>query len=992
MCAVTFFCATLVFGETKPVNIEPLTVPTYFRHVGVADGLSQVTVADIIQDRQGFIWLATQNGINRYDGYNFAIFKKDRTLDGSGPIGEFAYKLLLDPTSDDIWIATSGGLSRYQYASNSFKHYNLTGSDGEQRFIVPSVTADQFGQVWVGTRHGLFRYQEVTDSFVSIDIPISPTAWVLDVDAIAQDIALVATTEGLLLIDTTGRIPPQHSLVGTQVTDIERLHSGDFWFSTLEQGVQQLRVNDFSIESLEPLQGLPAELTRSGVNAIKQLRNGDIWISAMTGLRIMRQDDLSQAADFYFSNNGASVLSSAHMTRTFESQSGLIWQGTWTGGFSIFDPNSLQIKSLNAAPNTWVRGLAFDDTERLWFGTAAGIWYREVSGEVRGPLKFPTMVTDKSMSAVTIRSLTFDQQNRQFWVGTTTGVYHFDVTQPRLQPANFLSDANVFHIAYANGELWIGTFNSGLYRISVQSGEILEHWEVATVAHSLVTHPDFVLAGTIEGLLKIDKTTGAITNLHDNSRPAEQRSPRVVTWISQVNASEFLLGTQGSGIYAMRLKANDVIEFEALYPDSHLASLSIGGIQLDAKGDLWASTTEGIAHVNAKTGNISYFNKKNGAFTVGYYINHSVKASNGQLVFAGPRGISHFYPEQIGVSQWQPNVVLTNLLVLNKPVSATVSNSEGAVLDSPIHIAKRINLAHSDNVFSIEFSALDYASPETNQYAFKLDGFDQDWNTAIARHRVATYTNLDPGRYQLQVRGTNKDGVWSQNSASIEIVVTPPWYWNTWSKVLWLMLTLLLVSGVYKWRVWDLQKRSDKLKRLVEKRTQDLEDINRKLLRLSSIDELTGLRNRRDFRIHAELELDRFKRLGSPFSILMIDIDHFKQINDTLGHACGDRVLVECAQMMTQLTRKHDLLARWGGEEFILLAVNTDLTAAVATANKIRQAIHELEVNFEQQVVKVTMTVGVSQIMPDQNLDECIKIADGHLYEGKRKGRDITCY
>ena len=199
-CLVLTLWSASALSDSTSSDAQSPRVPIYFRHISVQEGLSQVTVSDLLQDNKGFMWFATQNGINRYDGYTLVQYKRDKQLDGSGPIGEFAYKLALDDESSDIWVATSGGLSRYQYASDSFRHYELIGLDGEQRFIVPAIVVDRRGQVWAGTRQGLFAYDEETDSFTPIALDISAAAWVLDIERDKSGELLVATTEGLLAI------------------------------------------------------------------------------------------------------------------------------------------------------------------------------------------------------------------------------------------------------------------------------------------------------------------------------------------------------------------------------------------------------------------------------------------------------------------------------------------------------------------------------------------------------------------------------------------------------------------------------------------------------------------------------------------------------------------------------------------------------------------------------------------------------------------------
>ncbi|TQV72354.1 diguanylate cyclase [Aliikangiella marina] len=993
LMALAFSVYSIGLQAATNLQLKP-NIPTYFRHVSVQQGLSQVTVADILQDKSGFMWFATQNGINRFDGYEFIQYKRDKLFEGVGPIGDYAYKLALDDETSDIWVATSGGLSRYLYQQDRFKHYDLIGADGERRYIVTTVVFDRSGQMWVGTRHGLFRYQKSSDSFSPIKLDISASAWVLDIALDKSGELLVATTEGLFGIDISDPTRVNYALIGEQVNDIELLDSGDFWFATTGKGVYRKKDGDTLNASLFPIKSLSEALIKSGVNSIKQIKNQDIWISANAGLTIVHSDQNGRVTGIDLTNksNEGSLLSAAHMTRTYESQAGLIWQGTWTSGFSVYDPESQQIGSYAAVPGGWIRGLARDNQDNVWFGAPNGIWKRHKDGTRVGPWLFPFQ-TRKNQAAKQryIRTLAFDNNKKQLWAGTTSGLYRLIPSSSVLEKTNVLVDTNIFVLDLDHqGDLWIGTFNQGLYWLDGDSLEVKGHWAVATVTHIFMSE-DTVYAGTIEGLILIDKRSRALVNLNDENRPIEQRSPRVVTWISKANNGDFLLGTQGSGIYRMRVDMT-ALTFEALYPNSHLATLSIGGIQEDESGNLWASTTEGLAKIETSQQTISYYNKRNGAFSEGYYINHSLQLSDGEIIFAGPKGMSSLFPDHINLSSFRPVVAATKLLVLNKPISVSSQNKRGMPLTKPIHISDTITLGPKDNVFSIEFSALDYSAPENNLYQFKLEGFDGDWIDSDANHRVATYTNLDPGNYQLNIKGSNKDGIWSDKVKTLEIIVLPPWYWNTWTKILWALLTIGLFSAFYRWRIWSLKAHSQELSMLVKQRTLELEAINAKLMELSTRDELSQLKNRRGFSLLAESELQKFKRTEKPFSILMVDIDHFKDVNDEYGHAAGDKVLVGTAEKMKGLIRKQDHIARWGGEEFIILAVETPLDAAVILAQKIRKNIKDNVIAIKSGQIKVTVTIGVSEIQPHQSLEQCINRADKHLYRGKESGRNRVCY
>lgn len=976
-------------GNAAATTYKAPEKPTYFKHVSVSEGLSQITVSDILQDKMGFMWFSTQNGINRFDGYEFVQYKRDKTNTGSGPIGEFAYKLALDQETGDIWIATSGGLSRYHYNQDIFSHYPLIAIDGKQRFLVSTVVVDRQGTLWAGTLQGLFFYNPTKDSFEAVELDIDNTSRVHDIERDKNGSLLVATSQGLVSIDTNGQNHTSALLANVEVTDIELLQSGEIWFSTANKGVYSKPDGTDGFDGLSEVVGLSSDMMRAGVASTKQMQNGDVWLSTHVGLIIVDPLNIATAINLPYTAKLNGIVSSRQMTRTFQSRSGLIWQGTWTSGFSNFDPNSLQFKNLNGLPFSSTRGLERDTNDNIWFSTPIGVWKRDIQGNVHGPWTFSLDPFESSSSSNgNVRTIAHTPMRDVLWVGTTKGLFRLTPDKPTMEIQSIFQGVHIYNIGVdPSGDLWVGTFNQGIYLVDSETLGVVHHWPVTTITKVFAEHNDFVLVGTIEGLFHINKVDFSLTNLHNSERPPEQRSPRVVTWISWTKDGYFFIGAQGSGVHKMHFE-QQAIMFSQLNPDSHLATLSVGGVQQDEMGNLWVSTTEGIAKVNGDE--ISYYNNKNGAKSDGYYINHSVQKQDGEIFFGGPTGISYFYPDSISISEWQPEVVFTSLLVLNDLVVPTTDKENPSPISAPIHITDKIILGPDDNVFSIEFSALDFSAPQENQYMYKLEGFDEQWSTTIAKHRVATYTNLDPGAYSLQVKGTNKDGVWSENTAQIEIIVTPHWYWDTWSKALWVTIILSLLAAFYHRRVTELNSRSDELTRLVDLRTKALEETNQKLRKLSALDDLTGLRNRRDFRANAEQEVSRFHRSEKPFSILMLDIDHFKKINDESGHACGDHVLVECSNVLVSLLRHQDLLARWGGEEFIILAVDTNLTLGTAIAEKIRVEISKLKIQFEDKNISVSFTIGVSEVQPEQSLDDCIRVADENLYTGKRNGRNRT--
>jgi len=985
--------AILCFLFIATITLATPIVPTHFTHISVEDGLSQITVSDIVEDNIGFMWFSTQNGVNRFDGYNFVQYKKDKNLDGSGPIGDFVYKLAVDKSSGDIWTASSSGLSRYEHKSDRFFHYPLIDSEGKQHHFVATVVYDRTGQLWAGTNLGLFKFQVTTNSFVHIKFSNNVSFRIQDIEQDSNGVIWLATSQGLYGFKAGEPLYTVADLKNVEVTDIELIDQNQIWFSTNGKGIYVKNELADSKHIIRPLAKLSLDLSWRSISSIKQIRNGDIWISTLDGLTITRLETNPVTISLKHNAYKSSLLSASHMTRTYESRSGLIWQGTWTSGFSKFDPNSLQFKTLNAGSTKATRGMANDAVGNIWFGTPEGLWKRDGNGEVTGPWTFENELNSSNfLEENGIMSIAYANTNKKIWVGTRSGLAYFTEDQKYITYLPNMRGSLVYTLSTDDtGNVWVGDFNNGLFYVDGTTHEVKNHWEMGSITKILVDTDGFTWVGTMEGLLRVNQHTGELLDLYSPDRKISQRSPRVVTWISKSQQDHYWIGAQGSGVMTLRFDEQlQEFTFQQVAPESHLSTLSIGGIEQDTNGNVWASTTEGVAKLDANLRDTKYFSGKNGAKDEGYFINQSLTNVDGEILLGSPTGITYFQPEDVTQSTWSPPIVFTKLSVLGKSISTLNVNDEAFPIKSPVYQAKEVILQPKDNVFSIEFSALDLSAPEKNQYAFKLEGFDTTWNTAISKNRVATYTNLNAGSYKLLVKGSNKDGVWSDRIGQITITVVPSWWLTTWAKILWTITVFALLISFYRRHIFALKRQSRLLSIQVEERTTELEAMNKKLLTLSTIDELTGLRNRRDYRTNAFQESSRFERGGEPFCILLIDIDYFKQVNDVNGHACGDKVLVQTGQLMKSLIRQQDLLARWGGEEFIMMIVETKIQQGQQVAEKIRLAIYQNIVEFEDQDIHVSVTIGVSQIHLKETLDDCINRADKNLYIGKNSGRNIV--
>lgn len=166
--------------------------------------------------------------------------------------------------------------------------------------------------------------------------------------------------------------------------------------------------------------------------------------------------------------------------------------------------------------------------------------------------------------------------------------------------------------------------------------------------------------------------------------------------------------------------------------------------------------------------------------------------------------------------------------------------------------------------------------------------------------------------------------------------------------------------------------------------------LEQELELLAHTDSLTGLYNRHRMLESLELQASMFARNRSIFTLVFVDIDHFKKFNDTYGHFCGDYVLREAASLMKKNLRKGDVLARWGGEEFLIMLPDTDVNGARIMTEKIRKAIADEHFHLAGENFSVTMTFGLAQHEIDNSIEDSLKKADNALYEGKKTGRNCV--
>ena len=812
-----------------------------FQHLTIDDGLSQSVVSAIAQDPTGFLWFATQDGLNRFDGYEFRVFRRDPN-DPTSLSNNFVTSLAVDGRGQ-LWVGTNSGLDRYDPAQENFDHF-VARVDDPTALSSSAITAlaiDGANALWVGTAGGLNR----------LDLESLSVKRYLADPALPNPLTTNAITA--LFLDSRGRL----------------------WVGSA-QGLDQLDPQTDIIRHYVPQPDDPSSLIGPAVAGIGEDARGGIWVATASGLS--RLDPASgRFTNYVHDPDDPSSLSSNVLTSAVRDASGTMWFGTNGGGVNRWEPGRAGFGHFAHDPrdptslsNNAVFPIFQDSARILWFGTFGGGADRFDPSKA----KFVTLRSNPDRAGTLSSNLVWSilrDREKSLWVATNDGGLNRarpgerSFSTYRNDPANpsSLASDQVWRVYQdRQGRIWVGT-SVGLDRFN-PSDETFEHLAVPPVFTIFEDSRDRFWLGTIGGgLLGYDRESGTSQAYVNDPANPNSLSSNFVTSIVEDADGALWLGTFGTGLDRLdpargefrhfpvaarnpnSLPNNTVLSmlldrrgalwvgtggglarmdpstqaFKTYRIADGLPNEVINAILEDEQGALWLTTNSGLSRFDPQTETFENFNASDGLQSAEFNQSSAAVGPDGEMYFGGINGLNVFYPQSLKASEFVPPVVITDFQLFNESVPI----GEGSPLDQSATLARQIELPYTDNFLGFEYAALHFSSPDENRYAYIMEGLDSDWNE-VGDRRFANYTGVPPGDYMFRVRGSNSDGVWNMQGASVRIRIVPP-FWQTWWFVgLSVAVVAGTVTGAVALRFRIIENQRLELARQVVERTAELRE------------------------------------------------------------------------------------------------------------------------------------------------------------------------
>ena len=1019
-----------------------------FRNIMQNQDIALGEVEAIFQDHEGFMWLGGRNALLRYDGVEFVSVPIANPDDFShvSPVTQVVE--LFEDSHHQLWAATRSGM--FKYDRDRELMLPIRHPQGLFREATYALAESPTGKLLVGTSSGLHildtKTLEVKIFNHQPDNPHSlPSHIVNDLFMDKDNILWLGQEEGIVRLDLTIMqaklfIPDPVNANSGAYNGIKTLtvdHKGHVWAGS-DNGVYRLDPNtgDIKIYRNDPTN----ELSLSD-NIARQIfvdRKGWVWIGS-DRMGISLYDDVNDHFRRFTYQQSAGTISSNSIRRIYEDDIGDIWVGTYPSGVNVYDLSTSAIRRYaqnrdltRGFPSDNVETVELDKDDTLWVGTNGMTHFDPERETFIHYLK--TEGSDSRSDSSSFLNGVIDSDGEIRFGSWSRGVLLYNREADRFdelaadttlskrgeKSSTLLNDKMVWSV-YEDSQktLWISTHYNGLTKFDKKTGLYTfynhDNTNPSTVSSALVwtTLEDSMgrfWVGTAHGLNLMDRQQGTFKQyLSDPGNPHSLANNSVLS-IHEDKQGRMWFGTDG-GLHLYREATDDFTVYNAR---DGFIDPGIRVIVEDHKGNLWLGTNNGIVMFNPDTKLVRNYTRYNGDLIGGVATGAGITTRFGEVVIGTRSGLYIIDTNKLLTNEKAPPVVLTDFRIFTEKIPV---DGPEKILSKVINQTEQITLDYTKSMISFSFAALNFRDPEKNQYAYQLEGFDDKWRE-VGNQRTALYTNLPAGTFTFRVKASNNDGVWNTEGHSIKLKILPPPWKTWWAYSLYavcIMALLLLFLRRQHQKVLIERKISRELEVKVGERTAELRNKNEELEHayaqleaISLSDPLTGLSNRRYLQKIMPMDIAKVQReYNAKFSkeprkkptpdltFFILDVDHFKSVNDVYGHNAGDQLLIQLSELLTHVCRESDCVVRWGGEEFLVVSRFADRDDAPLMAERIRNAIAQHTFKLpDGSDLKKTCSIGfacfpfIREAPAALTWEQVVDVADHALYAAKKSGRN----
>ncbi len=856
-------------------TIYSKTPSEIFERITTKDGLSQSTVNYMIQDRKGFMWFATFDGLNRYDGYTFKTYK--HIENDSSSLSHNGVVYLYEDKDGFIWVISNAdaGLCKFNPETEKFIRYkhNPDDSTSISSNTIYHLIQDSRDNIWICTDNALNLLiknkigDKTTESFKRFDISSIEGRFTKIHEDRNGNLLLFANyvyyfdRESKTIKKASKTLEPATAVY--EIISITEDKAGNLWLGTIETGTIKL-VYDEKTQSYRQEALKKANPSPNNRNYVLIDHKDRIWIATNKDGLFQYNEKKDHLINFLNDKNDLNSISDNTLFSLFIDRSGILWIGTFSQGlckYDLFKKQFQHFKSIPGDKNTLsgdvISSIHSTTPGELWIGLDKGggvnrlILHDKKDPKVihykHNPADNNTIGSDNTLCLV-------QRKNGEVWLGSAFGsiskIIPGKVGTKEVPTVKryFLEGSWTFSIYEDSQEtIWGGTWEGGLWEYKEKTDEFVRFRNDPNNPSSICDDIIWAIAEDNSGNLWIGGHGKGLSILpaKEKNKPNpefinfkyEEDNPRslssnTINAFCQDHTGNMWIAT-ASGLNKVAKKDNDLtnnkLSFISYHIKDGLPTEGIVGIVEDNNGNLWLSTSEGISKFDLSDTSFTNYTESDGLQSNEFWHNAYFKDQNGRIYFGGQNGFNAFWPDSIKANPFLPNVVITDIKLFNKSVEIGEKINGDVIISKSVSETSQIVLSYKNNILSLEFAALHYTQPDNNRYAYKMEGFDKEWTETSADRRFTTYTNLPARKYIFKVKASNCDGIWNEEETSLEITVTPPFWKTIWFRLFIIVLTILSAYTIHLVKVRNIIEYGRKLEIKVAERTQDLKNVNQDL-------------------------------------------------------------------------------------------------------------------------------------------------------------------